>query len=81
MVVVVLSPPSQGKFRIHDGVFGDLTEFAVAVAFTCLHGVVGATDVEESMVVSGDGDSGIYNAGGLEMVEGVSGIMELCSMA
>ena len=75
MVVVALSPPSQREFRIHDGVFGDLTEFAVAVAFTCLHGVVCATDVEEAVVVSGDGDSGIHDASGLEVVEGIRGIV------
>ena len=77
----MLSPPSQRKFRIHNGIFGDLAEFAVAIAFTSLHGVVGASDVKEAVVVPRYGDSGIYNAGGLEVVEGVGGIVELGAVA
>ena len=75
MVVVVLSPPSQRKLRVDDGVFGDLAEFAVAVAFTVLHGVVCASDVNKSVVVAGYSDSGVYYASSLEVVESVCRIM------
>ena len=77
----MLSPPSQRQFRIHNGIFGDLAEFAVTIAFASLHGVVGASDVKEAVVVPRNGDSGVYNAGVLEVVEGVGGVVELCAVA
>ena len=77
----MLSPPSQRKFRTHNGIFGNLAEFTVAIAFTSLHGVVGASDVKEAVVVPRNRDSGVYNAGGLEVVEGVGGVVELGAVA
>ena len=76
----MLSPPSQRKFCIHDGIFGNLAKFAVAIAFASLHGVVGASDVKEAVVVSGNGDSSVYDACVLEVVEGIGVVVELCAL-
>ena len=52
----------------------------VAIAFTSLHGVVGASDVKEAVVVSGNGDSSVYDACVLEVVESVGVVVELCAL-
>ena len=42
---------------------------------------MGASDVKEAVVVPRYRDSGVYNAGGLEVVEGVGGVVELGAVA
>ena len=42
---------------------------------------MGASDVKEAVVVSRNGDSGVYNASVLEVVEGVGGVVKLSAVA